>query len=71
MPAHSGVMDLPAMATRPSPSPLLPLAGPWCLEALLEHLIDGPDFTWLMIDTSYGKVNRILCRSNGGQDAIR
>lgn len=39
--------------------------GVW--EALLEHLVDAPDFAWLMIDASHIKVHPHAAGAKGGK----
>jgi transposase len=43
-------------------------AGSW--EALLEKLVDEPDFEWLMIDASYLKVHPHAAGAPGGNQAM-
>jgi transposase len=42
--------------------------GIW--EALLEQLIDDPDYEWLMIDASHCKVQASAAGARGGNDGI-
>ena len=64
--------DLPPELRRleEHPPPLLPLAGSGRVGRLLEAVMDGPDFEWLMIDASYIKAHPHSAGAPGGNQSI-
>ncbi len=58
------------METGKYPSSVLSLAGQGALGALLEPLVDEPDYEWLMIDASHLKVHPHASGAVGGNQAM-
>ena len=50
--------------------PFLPVAGPRVWAGLLDTLIDGPDFEWLMIDSSYIRAHPYSAGAKGRNQSI-